>query len=355
MSDRRSEHWVGMPEFIQRDLTSYRKVIVHFRSDEDVGKFSELIGQKITLRQKALWYPYMPPRRYAGLLYTADRGKLPRYPVYIISKGRWNTRKTSKALEAIGVPYRIVVEPAEYKEYARVIREDRILQLPCNYSQAGRGSTPARNWVWGHAISEGWARHWILDDNIEQFNRLNRNLQVKVADGTIFRCAEDFCDRYTNVALAGFQYDFFAKAKTVLPPFYLNTRIYSCILVKNDLYYRWRGRYNEDTDLSLRALKDGWCTVLFYAFIQQKTQTLTMAGGNEGIYAKTDNRREFAEQLQRQHPDVVKIAWKFNRWQHQVNYRPFEKNSLEYRLGYAKPARRVDNYGMKRIRKGVST
>ena len=27
-----------------------------------------------------------------------------RYPIYIISKGRWETRHTSKALEALGVP-----------------------------------------------------------------------------------------------------------------------------------------------------------------------------------------------------------------------------------------------------------
>jgi hypothetical protein len=38
----------------------------------------------------------------------------PRYPVYIISKGRWDSRLTSKALETINVPYRIVIEPQEY-------------------------------------------------------------------------------------------------------------------------------------------------------------------------------------------------------------------------------------------------
>jgi len=45
----------------------------------------------------------------------------PKYPVYIISKGRWESRLTSKALEAIRVPYRIVVEPQEFKQYAAVI------------------------------------------------------------------------------------------------------------------------------------------------------------------------------------------------------------------------------------------
>lgn len=32
-------------------------------------------------------------------------------------------------------------------------------------------------------------------------------------------------------------------------------RAFPCILIQNDIPFRWRGRYNEDTDLSLRALK----------------------------------------------------------------------------------------------------
>jgi hypothetical protein len=252
-----------------------------------------------------------------------------KYPIYIISKGRYETRLTSKVLEEMNQPYRIVVEPKEYDKYAKHIEKHKIIELPDNFSELGQGGIPARNFVWDHSVKEGYERHWILDDNIEQFNRLNRNLQVKVTTGVIFKAAEDFVDRYENIALAGFQYDFFAKSKTILPAFYLNTRIYSCILIKNDLPYRWRGKYNEDTDLSLRALKDGWCTVLFYAFIQQKAQTMTMKGGNtDTIYNTNDNRLEFAESLSKLHPDVAKVTWKFNRWQHHVNYKPFKKNKL---------------------------
>ena len=269
-----------------------------------------------------------------------------KYPIYIISKGRWESRLTSKALEEMKQPYRIVVEPKEYNLYAEHISEEKIICLPDNFSELGQGGIPARNFVWEHSINEGHERHWILDDNIEQFNRLNRNLQVKVLTGSIFKAAEDFVDRYENVALAGFQYDYFAKSKTILPAFYLNTRIYSCILIKNDLPYRWRGIYNEDTDLSLRALKDGWATVLFYAFIQQKAQTMTMKGGNtDTIYNQGDDRLEFAESLVKQHPDVAKVTWKFNRWHHQVNYKPFKKNKL-IRKQNIEIKEQVNEYGM---------
>jgi len=270
-----------------------------------------------------------------------------KYPIYIISKGRWDSRLTSKSLEEMQQPYRIVVEPNEYKLYTNHVDENKVICLPSNFSEMGQGSVPVRNFVWEHSISEGHERHWIMDDNIEQFNRLNRNLQVKVLTGSIFRAAEDFVDRYENVALAGFQYDYFAKAKTILPAFYLNTRIYSCILIKNDLPYRWRGKYNEDTDLSLRALKDGWCTVLFYAFIQQKAQTMTMKGGNtDTIYNTGDNRLEFAESLAKLHPDVARVTWKFGRWHHHVNYKPFKKNKLIKKEGLVLK-NEINNYGMK--------
>jgi len=250
--------------------------------------------------------------------------------VYIISKGRWESRKTARALDAMGVPYRVAVEPQEYGQYAAVLPDTNLLVLP--FSNLGQGSIPARNWVWNHAVHEGHARHWILDDNIRAFARLYQNTVVPVATGAIFRAMEDFVERYENVALAGPQYYAFARSNAKHDPFVLNTRIYSCILIKNDLPYRWRGRYNEDTDLSLRALKDGWCTALFYAFLMDKATTMTMPGGNtEELYKLSDGRDGrllMAQSLQRQHPDVVRIARRWGRWQHVVDYRPFKRNRL---------------------------
>lgn len=126
----------------------------------------------------------------------------------------------------------------------------------------------------------------------------------------------------------------------------MNTRIYSCILIKNDLPYRWRGRYNEDTDLSLRALKDGWCTVLFAAFLAEKLTTMTMSGGNTDELYKDDGRLKMAESLVEQHPDVATVSWKFNRYQHHVDYRPFGKNELKLKPGVVVPDV-VNNFGMK--------
>lgn len=274
----------------------------------------------------------------------------PEHPVYIISKGRWESRFTVKALTEKNIPFHVVIEPQEYDRYAEVINPQNIYTLP--FSNLGEGSIPARNWVWNHAVSIGAERHWILDDNIRDFYRLTGNMKYRVDSGTIFKVAEDFVNRYTNIALAGFQYEMFAPRIKKHPPFILNTRIYSCILIKNDIPYRWRGRYNEDTDLSLRVLKDGWCTVLFVAFLADKIATMTMKGGNtEALYKLDgeDGRLLMAKSLYKQHPDVVTITRKWGRWQHQVDYRPFKNNRLIRKPGIEIPDE-PNEYGMKLVK-----
>lgn len=273
----------------------------------------------------------------------------PKYPVYVISKGRWDKCLTARELKAMRVPFYLVVEECERENYLQV--HDNLLVLP--FSNLGLGSIPARNFVWQHSRENGDVRHWILDDNIEGFHRLNRNQKPKVTSGTIFRCAEDFTDRYSNVAISGFNYYSFCKTTDAVPPYYLNTRIYSCILLKNNLPYEWRGRYNEDTDLSIRALKDGHCTILFNAFLAGKVTTMRMAGGNtDNVYTDNDKRLKFAQSLKEQHPDVVSVTWKFNRWHHQVNYAPFKKNKL-VKLNPNKTYPKSNEYGMRLMQKNL--
>jgi hypothetical protein len=253
--------------------------------------------------------------------------KKTKYPIYIISKDRSSRCLTAKALDRMRLDYYVVIEPQQLLEYAEYIDLDKIITLP--FSNLDQGSIPARNWVWEHSLKNNFSRHWVLDDNIEAFNRLNNNEKFEVETSAIFEACEDFTDRYKNVGLSGMNYYSFAKKTDKVPPYYQNTRIYSCILVDNSLPFRWRGKYNEDTDLSLRVLKGGYCTILFNAFLCGKVTSMRMKGGNtNNVYAKTDNRREFAESLQRQHPDLVKVVWRFNRWHHQVNYKPFKENKL---------------------------
>lgn len=288
----------------------------------------------------------------------------PRYPLYIPSKGRWDTRLTSKALERMSVPYHIVVESQEYDRYAAVIDPAKILVLDPVYQRdydtfwpleegQSKGSGPARNFIWDHAVASGHPWHWIMDDNISDFYRFNHNREYPIRDGAGFRIMEEFCERYENVVMAGPQYQSFTVKRKAHAPITLNTRIYSCNLIRNDLPFRWRGRYNEDTDLSLRMLKAGWCTVLFNAFLQKKVGTQRLKGGNtDELYA--NGTLDKSRMLVQMHPDVARLVWKFNRWHHHVDYRKFRKNRLIRRSDVEIPDG-VNEYGMRLVKLNGAT
>lgn len=277
----------------------------------------------------------------------------PIYPVYVISKGRWDSRLTSRALEKREIPYKIVVEPVEYEEYAKVIDPAKIIQLP--FSNLGQGSIPARNFVWDHSVANGDERHWILDDNIRGFYRRHKGRREYVNSGTTFALIEQWADRYTNVAMAGMQYKSFVASTCKYKPVRTNTRIYSCILIQNDIVdadgkpFRWRGRYNEDTDLSIRVLKAGWVTALFYAFMADKQATMTMTGGNTDELYQDDGRLKMAQSLIAQHPDVTRLHKRWGRWQHLVDYSGFKHNRLIKREG-VEWERGVNEHGMKLVK-----
>ena len=71
------------------------------------------------------------------------------------------------------------------------------------------------------------------------FYRLNKNKRHIVQTPVIFRCCEDFTERYENVPISGMNYRFFVVATEKYPPFYVNTRVYSCILIDNSIKHRW--------------------------------------------------------------------------------------------------------------------
>ena len=280
----------------------------------------------------------------------------PKYPLYIVSKGRAESRLTSKALERMQVPYYIVIEQSDYKDYSAVIDKEKILILPEKYlddyevlDNLGRskstGPGAARNFVWEHSQNNNFEYHWVMDDNITAFYRLNNNLKIKVFSGAFFRAMEDFVERYENVSMAGPNYDFFAKQNQKLPPFIKNTRIYSCNLIKNDTPFKWRGRYNEDTILSLDMLKAGYCTIQFNAFLQGKVKTQVLRGGNSQEFYDKEGTLPKSQMQVDVHPDVSELVFKFGRIHHKVDYKPFKKTRLIKKKNI-NIKRSVDNNGM---------
>lgn len=296
----------------------------------------------------------------------------PNYPLYIPTKGRADSRLTSKALDFMRVPHYLVVEPQEVDIYRQSIRAwevetgavsyATVLPLDMNYKNTyelcdnlgltkSTGPGPARNFAWDHSIENGFDYHWVMDDNIANFLRLHNNLKIKVADGTCFRVMEDFCLRYENVTMAGPNYRSFASQNASMPPFVKNTRIYSCNLIKNDACwldgrpFRWRGRYNEDTILSLDMLTQGFCTVQFNAFLQDKLRTQKLGGGNTGEFYASEGTSAKSRMLKEVYPEYTELVWRFQREHHYVNYLPFKDMRLKRKPG-AVVQDSPNNYGM---------
>ena len=290
----------------------------------------------------------------------------PKYPVYIVSKGRHESMITSKSLSRMKVPHYIVIEPQDEKNYEEALDNfgirDYVTLLVAPFSNHGDGPGRARNFAWDHSISIGAEKHWVLDDNISDFYRLHQNYRIRVESGVIFKAAEDFVDRFENVPISGFQYRFFIAPNQSYPPYVKNTRIYSTLLIDNNCKHRWRGRYNEDTDICLRVLKDGDCTIQFNSFLQGKAATQTVKGGNtEEFYHKegiekniwidgvnAEGTRNKSEMLVRMHPDVARMVWRYKRWHHYVDYSPFKKNELRYKKDIILP-QGTNEYGMKLV------
>lgn len=262
----------------------------------------------------------------------------PRFPLYIPTKGRAASRLTSKALTAQGVRHYLVVEPQEVEEYERAAYGSLGVVLPLDMAYKARyelcdeygltkstGPGPARNFAWEHSRANGFAWHWVMDDNIVRFERYTNNCKIPVISPVFWRAMEDFVLRYTNVAMAGPNYAMFVAARCKYPPFVTNTRIYSCNLIRNGVPYRWRGRYNEDTILSLDMLKAGWCTIQFNAFLQWKMGTQAVKGGNTAEFYAKEGTRPKSEMLKAVHPDVTRLVWRFNRLHHLVDYARFQQ------------------------------
>jgi hypothetical protein len=267
------------------------------------------------------------------------------FPVYIISKSRFNCRPTADSFEEMGVDYYMVIEASQKRDYCiggnyphceylilpqkyldeyDVVADQTVDTEPKSTPGYVIGPGAARNFCWDHSANKGHKWHWVFDDNLQGFYRYNNNRKIKMACAGGLQAVADWVRRYTNIAIAGLQYEMFCPRNKAVPPVLLNTRIYSNQLIKNSIPFRWRSRYNDDTDLCLRIMKAGWCTALFYPFLANKIQTMMTKGGNtDALYKIDGGRLKMAQSLQQQHPDVVSVTRKFSRWQHHVDYRPF--------------------------------
>lgn len=249
----------------------------------------------------------------------------PKYPIYIVSKGRYNVTLTADYFDSCKVPYLIAVEPQEYQLYVDKLGVNKVLKLP--FSNLGLGSFPARNFCWEHAKDNGYKKYWCFDDNIRGFAKWVNGKKIKYKNGTD---AINYVERYSdknNNDISGFEYRYFV-AKPPKKAFKDNVHVYSAMLIKTDLKYRWRLKYNEDIDLCLQVLHNGGSTSSCVYYMTNKTSTAAkMKGGNQSeLYKGNDPKKNLlkAKMLESVWPQYTKTVIRFGRHHHLINWKQFK-------------------------------
>ena len=250
-----------------------------------------------------------------------------KYPIYIISKGRFDNPLTALSFEKSSIDYLIAVEPQEYDAYCEKLGSNRVLKLP--FSNLGLGSYPARNFCWEHAKSKGYKYHWLFDDNIRGFCKWI-NGKKKQYENAID--AINYVQKYTDlndIDICGFDYRYMCM-KPPNQPFKNNCHVYSAMLIKNSIHYRWRLKYNEDVDLCLQVLHNGGTTSSCVYYLTNKTSTAAkMKGGNQTeLYKGNDPKKNLlkARMLESVWPQYAKTVIRFGRHHHLVDWKQFKKN-----------------------------
>jgi hypothetical protein len=367
-----NKYYFNMPEFKWSSAIFDRVIInVYYKNQEEKDILYNAFNEPQT---KLNYFHYQlnefPYKEYE---YEYTHKIEPKYPIYVITKGRWEKTLTIDTLEEMGIHFNICVEPDEYDKYISnpKVDPDKVIKLPENFSERKQGSIPVRNFAWEHSIKNGYSKHWIIDDNIDGFYRWNCNLKKKVKDGVFFRIMEDFSDRFENLGLVGCQYSSFIAANEPLKgQFITNTRVYSTTLINSKLLdkrleERWRGTYNEDTDLTLRVLSTGdLCTVNFNSLLSGKQTTGSMKGGNTTTIYEFDKKsdtesKQFTglkkkfDELKENWGDIVTYTTrrhKDGRPHHHIAYTRYFKQELKLKDGIStEPI--INNYNMKLVKK----
>lgn len=202
-----------------------------------------------------------------------------------------------------------------------------MLILP--FKNLGLGSYPARNYCWQHAKERGYKYHWLFDDNILNFDKWINGKRTKWENiSTALLFVEQFTNK-NNIDIAGFEETNFS-VKPPKKPFKINCHVYSAMLIKNILPYRWRLKYNEDIDLCLQVLHNGGTTASCVYYLADKVSTSDkMKGGNQTeLYQGNNPKKNLlkAKMLEKVWPQYSKTVIRFGRHHHLIDWKQFKNN-----------------------------
>jgi len=206
---------------------------------------------------------------------------IPRYPIFIPSKGRFENNLTAKMFLNADIPFRLIVEKKDEYEYRKRYGDESVISLP---SSDYGGVWVARNYCKQIATQLGSRYHWQIDDDIKSLMKVENRIVLTRDAGQILSEIENFVDKYSNLAITGLASSVFGRLATT--EFTINKFAYTCALFNTGLPYYWRCDIEDDLDYNLQCLTNGWCTVQFQRYLFEWSTTGVRPGGYTEIYAE---------------------------------------------------------------------
>lgn len=214
------------------------------------------------------------------------------YPIYVFSKGRWNSATTPRLLG--GLKYTLVVPEDEVAQYISKYPVTKIISV------SEKGILAAHRTIYNHAIQEGHTHAWFLHDDILKFK--GRQDQDVLAYEVVSRM-EAFEFQYANIAMLTICNQ---ELRTILTKFRVNEPG-----LRNSMYLinLTTGISFEDLNVELLTLP-AWAMLNmskgFYCTVQSKdfyfTEAIGLSGGCASLYLKGEQRKA-VEKLVEQYPD----------------------------------------------------
>lgn len=242
-----------------------------------------------------------------------------RYPIYILSKGRPNG-STARIFNKYNIPYKIVIEKEDYKDYLKENSKESIIVLP----ESNMGPCYVRNFILTHSRC-ATDYTWQFDDNIKGFYGKNNGKRTKLNPIIAINEVELILKRYINIGVIGFNLRTYTHQKC--SRFNFNTRIYSAFCIKTDTNINFQGSYNLDNDICIQFLLKGYCTVQLNYHTICKGKTGDIKGGNYERY-KGKGRYIMAYEIKLRYPNFTKVIIEKNRHQIRVDWSVFKNNKL---------------------------
>lgn len=218
------------------------------------------------------------------------------FSVYIPSRGRYEKNLTANLLAEFKVPFKLVVEPQDEKNYLNHFDRNNILVM----HDDNQGVSYVRNWIKKYSTLAGEEYHWQIDDDIRHFKRRINNKNVNSNPLDILIEAENEVTKYSNIGAAGLSSFVFAWAAK--EDIKINKQVYTVMLLNNFVPVEFTKDTIEDLDYSLRVLYAGWCTLFFTRIMFEALPTMSQKGGNTDMHFADNGRYKLYLQIMKDFP-----------------------------------------------------